>query len=261
MNFRTCHRVKLKAVLGHCPRACGTRKVGRACGEHEDGNGQIHQESVMGGGANALGGNVGGAGFGGAKFMQGMFTAIEQVAFMSTEEEKEKQFMRGLRPSVRNKIVRNLIKVYSIIVSSDIAIEETLIETRKILNPKSQHDGTSAQSEGHYSKKPSVSTLQQHYRSAPAIPQHHLDIISKEEQSRSDRISPTYAVNLGLEGHSSIYVNVVFLSIRTTSFGSTGSENSGASLCYDISGWTIKDSKIAGVATRYLYSMRYFPCV
>ena len=39
----------------------------------------------MGGGASALGGNVGGIGgapptvFGGAEFMQGVFTAIEQV--------------------------------------------------------------------------------------------------------------------------------------------------------------------------------------
>ncbi|GFZ06768.1 hypothetical protein Acr_18g0009380 [Actinidia rufa] len=34
--------------------ACGAR------GNHEDGDGENHQESVMGGGANALGVNVGG---------------------------------------------------------------------------------------------------------------------------------------------------------------------------------------------------------
>ena len=63
-------------------RTCG---VGRARGEHEEGDGENHQESLIGGGANALRGNVGGAGgappttLGGAKFLQGIFTAIEQV--------------------------------------------------------------------------------------------------------------------------------------------------------------------------------------
>ena len=52
-------------------------------------------------------------------------------AFVSTEEEKVKQFMRGLRPSIRNKIIGNLIKVCYTMVSSTVAIEETLIETRK----------------------------------------------------------------------------------------------------------------------------------
>ncbi|GFY88836.1 hypothetical protein Acr_06g0007760 [Actinidia rufa] len=58
-------------------------------------------------------------------------------AFVSTEEEKAKQFMRGLRPSIRNKIAGNLIKVYSTMVSAAAAIEESLNETRKIQNPKS----------------------------------------------------------------------------------------------------------------------------
>ncbi|GFY88018.1 hypothetical protein Acr_05g0016570 [Actinidia rufa] len=77
-----------------------------------------------------------------------------QKAFVSTEEEKAKQFMRGLRPSIRNKIAGNLIKVYSTMVSAAAAIEETLNETRKIQNPKSQREGTSNQSEGRSSKKP-----------------------------------------------------------------------------------------------------------
>ena len=34
-------------------------------------------------------------------------------AFVSKEEEKAKQFMRVLTPSIKNKITRNLIKVYS----------------------------------------------------------------------------------------------------------------------------------------------------
>ena len=46
--------------------------------------------------------------------------------YMSTEEEKAKQFMRGVRPFIRNKIAGNLIKIYSTMVSSAAAIEETL---------------------------------------------------------------------------------------------------------------------------------------
>ena len=63
-------------------RARGTRGAGKVSGEHEEGDGENHQESVIGGGANAPKGNVGGAppaAFGGAEFMQGMFIAIEQV--------------------------------------------------------------------------------------------------------------------------------------------------------------------------------------
>ena len=90
------------------------------------------------------------------------FTSLSRFAnaFVSTAKERAKQFMRGLKPSIRNKIVENLIKVYSTMVSSVTAIEETLNETRKILNPKSQYDGTSAQSEGRYLKKLKTSTLQ-----------------------------------------------------------------------------------------------------
>ena len=46
--------------------------------------------------------------------------------------------MEGLKSSIRNKIAGNLIKVYSIMVSSAIVIVETFNETRKITNPKSQ---------------------------------------------------------------------------------------------------------------------------
>ena len=62
--------------------ARGARGARRARGIREEGDGENHQESVMGGGAR---GNVGGtrsappAVFGGAEFMQGVFTAIEQV--------------------------------------------------------------------------------------------------------------------------------------------------------------------------------------
>ena len=67
------------------PRARGTRRARRAREEHEEGDGENHREFVMGGGANAPRGNIGGTGgapptaFSGAKFMQGMFTTIEKV--------------------------------------------------------------------------------------------------------------------------------------------------------------------------------------
>ena len=82
-------------------------------------------------------------------------------AFVSMEEEKAKQFMWGFRPSIRNKITGNLIKVYSTMVSLAAAIEETLNETRKMMNPKSQSEGTNAQSNGCFSKKSKSFTSQQ----------------------------------------------------------------------------------------------------
>ncbi|GFS32703.1 hypothetical protein Acr_00g0024140 [Actinidia rufa] len=102
-------------------------------------------------------------------------------AFVSTEEEKAKQFMRGLRPSIRNKIAGNLIKVYSTMVSAAVAIEETLNETRKITNSKSQREGTSNQSEGHSFKKPKSSTTQQQY---PVRPSPNMSVVSSDQTSR-----------------------------------------------------------------------------
>ncbi|GFZ18567.1 hypothetical protein Acr_27g0003060 [Actinidia rufa] len=177
--------------------ACGARGTRRNRDEGDDGN---HQGSVMGGGASAPGGHMGGAPFmilGGTEFMQGVFTTIEQVArntvqmmqvpvratdFRATMAMKAflqlrpltfkgeidplvakdwlEQVTRALDtilvteeelrvlPSIRNKIAENLIKVYSTMVSTAVAIEETLNKTGKIVNPKSQHEGTSNQSEG-----------------------------------------------------------------------------------------------------------------
>ena len=74
-----------RRARGHArplPRARGTFKADRARGEYEDGDGKNHEESMMGGIANALGGKIRGAppaAFGGAEFMQGMFTTIEKV--------------------------------------------------------------------------------------------------------------------------------------------------------------------------------------
>ncbi|GFS41510.1 hypothetical protein Acr_00g0074770 [Actinidia rufa] len=102
-------RGRAKSLIG----ACGARVTRGACKNRDEEDGDNHQELVMGGGANAPGENVGGVP------------------------------PAGLRPSIRNKITGNLIKVYSTMVSSAAAIEETLNKTRKIQNPKSQREGTS----------------------------------------------------------------------------------------------------------------------
>ena len=62
--------------------ARGARVAHGARGNRDEGDDDNHQESVMGGGASAPGGNVGGIGdapptvFGGTEFMQGVFTTI-----------------------------------------------------------------------------------------------------------------------------------------------------------------------------------------
>ncbi|GFS31997.1 hypothetical protein Acr_00g0020330 [Actinidia rufa] len=91
------------------------------------------------------------------------FTSLSRFvkAVVSTEEEKAKQFMWGFRPSIRNKIAENLIKVYSTMVSSAATIEETLNKTRKIQNSKSQHARTNNQSKWCSFKKLKSSTTQQ----------------------------------------------------------------------------------------------------
>ncbi|GFZ11679.1 hypothetical protein Acr_23g0000640 [Actinidia rufa] len=297
----------------------------------------------MGGGASAPGGNMGGVPptvLGGAEFMQGVFTANEQVvkntlqsmqvpvrmaesratmaikaflqlrpptfkgepdpfakAFVSTEEEKAKQFMRGLRPSIRNKLARNLIKVYSTMVSVAATIEETLNETRKIQNPKSQREGTSNQSEGRSSKKPRNSITQQQYP-ASGLPTRgsaatvvaegtishpstgtitsqgatfllsvwsgwsYQSIVHVEgEQLGSYGIATTYSINSGLEGHSSIYISTYFISVQTTSCSSAGLEDAGTGLRYNLSSRIVGGSGTAGAAIGYLCCTRYFTYV
>ena len=64
------------------PGARGTPVARGACGNRDEGDDDNHQESIMGGGDNTLRRGVGGTTpeiFGGAKFMQGVFTAIEQM--------------------------------------------------------------------------------------------------------------------------------------------------------------------------------------
>ena len=67
------------------PRARETRRTGRACGEHEEGDGENHQEYVMGGGANAPKVNVGGVGgvlpmaFDSVEFMQVVRNTVQAM--------------------------------------------------------------------------------------------------------------------------------------------------------------------------------------
>ncbi|GFY95027.1 hypothetical protein Acr_10g0004120 [Actinidia rufa] len=91
------------------------------------------------------------------------FTSLSRFAkasFVSIEEEKAKQFMRGLRPSIRNKIAGNLIKVYSTM-------------------------GTSNQFEGRFSKKLKSSTSQQQH------PARFSPITSAAASGQTSRGGPT----------------------------------------------------------------------
>ena len=83
--------------------ARGARVARGARGDREEGNDDDHQESVMGERTNAPGGGVGGtppAVFGGAEFMQGVFTAIEQVMrnTVQTMQVPERRTLGLLRP-------------------------------------------------------------------------------------------------------------------------------------------------------------------
>ncbi|GFZ21059.1 hypothetical protein Acr_29g0002210 [Actinidia rufa] len=208
-------RGRAKSLTG-AHGARGARGARRNHDEEDDGN---HQESVMGGGTSAPGGNGGGAPpttLGGAEFMQGVFTAIEQVVRntmqtmqvpVKTAESRATTAMKAflqLRPPtfkgepdplvaedwleqvtraldiilVTEEDLRVLFASYQLqgdalqwwktmeeVVAKNAAaaIEETLNETRKIQNPKSQREGTSNQSEGRSSKKPRNFTAQQQY--------------------------------------------------------------------------------------------------
>ena len=77
-----------RQARGHArllPRARGIRRAGRARGEHEEGDGENHQESVMGGGANAPKVNVGGVGgalpmaFDSVEFMQVVRNTVQAM--------------------------------------------------------------------------------------------------------------------------------------------------------------------------------------
>ncbi|GFY87099.1 hypothetical protein Acr_05g0007380 [Actinidia rufa] len=120
--------------------ACATHG---ARGNRDEGDNDNHHESAMEREANAFDGNVwvvGGAPptvISSTEFMQGVFTAIEQV--------------------VRNTVQEMLVPART--VDTRAVIKEGVNETRRITHPKSQREGTSEQSEGHFSKKSKSSML------------------------------------------------------------------------------------------------------
>ncbi|GFY97572.1 hypothetical protein Acr_12g0001130 [Actinidia rufa] len=116
-----------------CKSLTGARGACAGHGAHgncDEGDNNNHHESVMEGEANAFGGNiwvVGGAPptmISDTKFMQGVFTAIEQV--------------------VRNTVQEML--VLTRVVDTRAVIREGVNETRRITHPKSQCEGQKRQS-------------------------------------------------------------------------------------------------------------------
>ncbi|GFY85466.1 hypothetical protein Acr_04g0002040 [Actinidia rufa] len=218
---------------------------------------RIMVRKMMGGGASAPGGNMGGAPptiLGGAEFMQGMFTAIEQVVRNTV------QTMQVLVRTTENRVttaMKAFLQLHPPMFEGEpdlsvVAIEETLNKTRTIQNPKSQRERTNNQSEGCSSKKPRNSTTQQQYpmRTLPTTSVvsygqtsqggpiyfgyhqsgHHvvdcpLKVHVEGEQLGGYGIATTYSISSGLEGHSSIYISIDFILVQTTGYSSAGSED------------------------------------
>ncbi|GFS43254.1 hypothetical protein Acr_00g0084370 [Actinidia rufa] len=315
----TCHHATREVARNHLRELVGLVEHAGARRNHDEEDDGNHQESVMGGGVSAPGENVRGAPpttLGGAEFMQGVFTAIEQVGdalqWWKTMEEVvakkwepfkkaflDQYFTDTAKEALRMEFI-NLVQgsmtvaqyeaKFTSLSSAAAAIEETLNETRKSQNPKSQREGTSNQSEGRSSKKPKNFTTQQQYpaRSSPATsvvssgqtsqggpiyfgchqPGHRIvdcplkggsyqSIVHAEgEQSGSYGIATTHSVSSGLKGHSSIYISTDFISFQTTGCSSAGLEDAGTSLRYNISSGTIGDSWTAGATIGYLCCAR-----
>ncbi|GFS42967.1 hypothetical protein Acr_00g0082830 [Actinidia rufa] len=139
----TCHHIKREVVQGHSRERVGLVQHSKLVETVTRGDNDNHHGSAMEGEANAFGGNVwviGGAPptvISGTEFMQGVFTAVEQV--------------------VRNTVQEMLVSAR--VADTRVTIREGVNETRRITHPKSQREGTSAQSEGHFSKKPKSSML------------------------------------------------------------------------------------------------------
>ncbi|GFZ11223.1 hypothetical protein Acr_22g0006210 [Actinidia rufa] len=115
---RTCHHIKL--ARGRARSLTGARGACAAHGAHgnrDEGDNDNHH--------------------GGTEFMQGVFTAIEQV--------------------VRNTVQEMLVPTRA--VDTRAVIREGVNETRRITHPKSQREGTSAQPKGYFSKKSKSSML------------------------------------------------------------------------------------------------------
>ncbi|GFZ06598.1 hypothetical protein Acr_18g0007680 [Actinidia rufa] len=105
--------------------ARGDRAAHGARGNRDEGDNDNHHESVMGGRANAFGGNIWVVGsaplmvISGTEFIQGVFTAIKQV--------------------VRNTVHEMLVPAGT--ADTKAIIREGVNETRRITHPKSQREG------------------------------------------------------------------------------------------------------------------------
>ncbi|GFS41415.1 hypothetical protein Acr_00g0074170 [Actinidia rufa] len=187
-----------------------------ARGNRDEGDNDNHHESAIEGEANAFGGNVwvvGGAPptvISGTEFMQGVFTAIEQ--------------------GVRNMVVQEML-VPARAVDTRAVIREGVNKTRRITHPKSQREGASGQSEGHFLKKSK--------RSEEAIKTR--GILPRAGARAVTSWKTTYLFSLWTSwSHSAtMHTEEEYLG----SFGSEESEDSGTDLRCDISSGTVRDSR------------------
>ncbi|GFY91165.1 hypothetical protein Acr_07g0013610 [Actinidia rufa] len=201
---------------GQARSLTGVCRVGVACKtrrNHDEGDDGNYQEPVMGGEANALGGNIWIVGYtpptviSGVEFMR-VFTAIEQV--------------------VRNTMQEMLVPARA--AGTKAAIRECLNETKRITNSKPQREGTSIWPEGHFLKKPKSFILSdQISRGGPTCfgchqPGHrvvdcplkgwsyHETVLIEEEQSRAslrNDISSRTVGNSGIAGATDGYLYCV----------------------------------------------------
>ncbi|GFY95687.1 hypothetical protein Acr_10g0010720 [Actinidia rufa] len=170
------------------PRARGAR------GNRNEGDGENHQESVIGGGANAPRGDVGGVGgalpavLGGAEFIQRVFTTIEQVVRNTVQAIQVparaddtratmamKAFLQLCPPTFRGKLDPLMLQGDALQwwKTMDESVAKKWEPFKKAFLDQyftyTENEGTIALSEGHFPNKPKNSTSQQQYpaRSLP----------------------------------------------------------------------------------------------
>ncbi|GFY95350.1 hypothetical protein Acr_10g0007350 [Actinidia rufa] len=271
------------------PRARG---VHEACGNREEGDGENHQELVIGERANTPGGNVGGVGgapptaFSGAEFMQRVFTAIEQVVRNMVQAMQVpiraadtrltttmKAFLQHRPLTFRDKLDPLVVKDWLEQVTR--ALDTTLVTEKELRYPtRSSPILLAAPSRQSPRVGPTLFWLSPAGASYYELPTKRATIEAvaikgtiprlvhvEEEQLGSYGIAVTYSISSGLEGYSSFHFGTDFLSVQNTGYGSAGSKDSGVGLLYDISGGTVRDSKIGRSAVGYLCCKRYFPYV